>query len=369
LHSHPSYGELKEIYMAYKILSINPGATSTKVALCQDTKPITVEVIRHSSADLSAFKHTLDQLDLRKGLILKFLERNDVKVSNLSAVVGRGGPFKPLESGTYTVNEKMLSDIKAGNVQADHPANLGALIAFEITKDTNVPAFIVDPVSVDEFPAIARISGLPELPRKSLSHALNIKMVARKAASELGQKYEELNLIIVHLGSGISVSSHLKGKMIDVNNANDMGPFSPQRTGALPVTGLAKLCFSGKYSYPEMYDLLTKKGGLLAHLGTDNVEEVERKIEQGDQKAKLIYESLVYQIAKEIGAMATTLDGEVDAVVLTGGIANSKRLVHLITNKVKFIAKVLVFPGEDEMEALTLGALRVLSGEEGPKEY
>jgi butyrate kinase len=355
--------------MSYKILSINPGATSTKVALYQDTKPIKVEVIRHSPDDISVFKHTLGQLDYRKGLILKFLEQNDVKVTDLSAVVGRGGTFKPLESGTYTVSEKMLSDIKSGNVQADHSSNLGALIAHEITKDTDVPAFIVDPVSVDEFPAVARISGLPEVPRKSLSHALNIKMVARKAASELGKKYEELNLIIVHLGSGISVSSHLKGRMIDVNNANDMGPFSPQRTGALPVTGLAKLCFSGKYAYPEMYNLLTKKGGLLAHLGTDNVEEVERRIDEGDQKAKLIYEAMVYQIAKEIGAMATTLDGTVDAIVLTGGIANSKRLVDLITGKVKFIAKVLVFPGEDEMEALSLGALRVLSGEGSPKEY
>ncbi len=355
--------------MAYKILSINPGATSTKVALYEDTKPIKIEVIRHSSDDLSAFKQTLDQLDLRRELILEFLERNKVEVTDLSAVVGRGGPFKPLESGTYLVNEKMLSDIKTGNVQADHPSNLGALIAFELTKDTNIPAFIVDPVSVDEFPEVARISGLPELSRKSLSHALNIKMVARKAASKLGKKYEELNLIIVHLGSGISVSAHLKGRMIDVNNANDMGPFSPQRTGALPVTGLAKLCFSGKYTYPQMYDLLTKKGGLLAHLGTDNVEEVERRIDEGDQKAKLIYEAMVYQIAKEIGAMATTLDGKVDAIVLTGGIANSQRLVNLITNKVKFIAKVLVFPGEDEMEALTLGALRVLSGEENPKKY
>ena len=355
--------------MAHKILSINPGATSTRVALYQDAKPIKVELIRHSPDDLSTFKHTLDQLDYRLGLILEFLQQNGVKVKDLSAVVGRGGPFKPLESGTYTVSSKMLSDIRAGNVQADHPSNLGALIAHEITKDTKVPAFIVDPVSVDEFPPVARISGLPQLERRSLSHALNIKMVARKAAFRLGKKYEDLNLIIVHLGSGISVSSHLKGRMIDVNNANDMGPFSPQRAGALPATGLAKLCFSGKYTQPEMYTLLTKKGGLLAYLGTDNVEEVEKRIDQGDQKAKLIYEAMVYQIAKEIGAMATTLDGKVDAVVLTGGIANSKRLVDLITSKVKFIADVLVYPGEDEMEALTLGALRVLSGEESFKRY
>jgi butyrate kinase len=355
--------------MAHRILSINPGATSTRVALYQDAKPIKVEVIRHSPDDLSAFKHTLDQLDYRLGLILEFLQRNDAKVTDLSAVVGRGGPFKPLESGTYNVSEKMLSDIRAGNVQADHPSNLGALIAHEITKDTKVPAFIVDSVSVDEFPPVARISGLPQLERRSLSHALNIKMVARKAASQFGKKYEELNLIVVHLGSGISVSSHLKGKMIDVNNANDMGPFSPQRAGALPATGLAKLCFSGEYTQPEMYTLLTRKGGLLAYLGTDNVEEVEKRIDQGNPEAKLIYEAMVYQIAKEIGAMATTLDGKVDAVVLTGGMANSKRLVDLMTSKVKFLAKVLVFPGEDEMEALTLGSLRVLSGEESAKEY
>jgi butyrate kinase len=308
-------------------------------------------------------------LNYREELVSKFLEENKVKATDLSAVVGRGGPFKPLESGTYRVSEKMLSDIRSGNVQADHPSNLGALIAHELIKGTNVPAFIVDPVSVDEFIPEARISGLPEIERKSLGHALNTKMVARKSAKKLGKKYEELNLVIVHLGSGISVSSHLKGKMIDVNNANDMGPFSPQRTGALPVTGLAKLCFSGKYAQKEMIDLLTKKGGLLAHLGTDNVEEVEKRIDDGDKKAKLIYDAMVYQIAKEIGSMATTLEGKVDAIVLTGGIANSKRLTDSIARKVKFIAPVMVFPGEDEMEALTLGTLRVLSGEEKAKEY
>lgn len=350
-------------------MSINPGATSTKVALYLNETPVKVKTIRHSTEDISSFKSTLDQLDYRKDIVLKFLEQNHVKPQELSAVVGRGGPFKPLESGTYRVNEKMLSDIKSGNVQADHPSNLGALIAHEIVKGTDVPAFIVDPVSVDEFIPEARISGLPQLERKSLGHALNMKMVARKAAKKLGRKYEELNLVIAHLGSGISVGSHLKGKMIDVNNANDMGPFSPQRTGALPVTGLAKLCFSRKYTQKEMIDLLTKKGGLLAHLGTDNVEEVEKRIDEGDLKAKLIYDSMVYQIPKEIGAMATTLEGKVDAIVLTGGIANSKRLTDSITLKVKFIAPVMVFPGEDEMEALTLGALRVLSGEEKAKEY
>ena len=353
----------------HRILSINPGATSTRVALYLSERPLKVEVIRHSPEDLSSFKGTLDQLDYRKELVLKFLEENEVEVSELSAVVGRGGPFKALESGTYRVNEKMLSDIKSGNVQADHPSNLGALIAHEMVKGSDVPAFIVDPVSVDEFIPEARISGLPQIERKSLSHALNMKMVARKAAKQLAKRYEELNLVIAHLGSGISVSSHLKGSMIDVNNANDMGPFSPQRTGALPVTGLAFLCFSGEYTKKEMIELLTKKGGLLAHLGTDNVEEVEKRTDEGDHKAELIYDAMVYQVAKEIGAMATTLEGKVDAIVLTGGIANSKRLTGSIAQKVEFIAPVLMFPGEDEMEALTLGALRVISGEEGAKDY
>jgi butyrate kinase len=353
----------------FRILSINPGATSTKVALYVNETPLKVEVIRHSAEDLSSFKTTLDQLEYRRNLVLKFLERSQIQVTDLSAVVGRGGPFKPLESGTYAVNQRMLSDIRGGHVQADHPSNLGALIAYELVQGTEVPACIVDPVSVDEFIPEARVSGLPQIERKSLSHALNQKMVARKAAKKLGKRYEELNLIVVHLGSGISVSSHLRGRMIDVNNANDMGPFSPQRVGALPVTGLAKICYSGEYPLKEMIQLLTKKGGLLAHLGTDNVEEVEKRIDEGDGKARLIYDAMVYQIAKEIGAMATTLEGKVDAIILTGGIANSKRLTDAITGKVKVIASVLVFPGEDEMEALTLGALRVMSGEEKTKEY
>ncbi len=353
----------------HKILSINPGATSTKVALYSDETPVKVETIRHSAEDLASFTSTLDQLDYRNRVVLRFLEENGVKVTDLTAVVGRGGPFKALESGTYRVNHRMLSDIRSGNVQADHPSNLGALIAHELVKETDVPAFIVDPVSVDELIPEARISGLPQIERKSLSHALNQKMVARKAAKKLGKKYEELNLIIVHLGSGISVTSHLKGRQIDVNNANDMGPFSPQRVGALPVTGLAKLCYSGQYDQKEMIQLLTKKGGLLAHLGTDNVPEVEKRIDDDDRKAELIYDAMVYQISKEIGAMATTLDGRVDAIVLTGGIANSQRLTDSIIRKVRFIAPVLVFPGEDEMEALTLGGLRVISGEESAKEY
>ena len=355
--------------MKHRILSINPGATSTKVAVYENEKPTKVEAIRHDPRELSSFKKTIDQLECRKRLVLEFLKKNRIEVRNLSAVVGRGGPFKPLLSGTYRVNDRMLSDVRSGNVQADHVSNLGCLLAFDLTKGTGVPAFIVDPVSVDEFPPIARISGLPELPRRSLSHALNIKMVARKAAIKLRRKYENLNLIIVHLGSGISVTSHEKGRMIDVNNANDGGPFSPQRVGSVPVTGLAKLSLSGKYTYPLIYERLTKKGGLLAHLGTDDLAEVEKRIAKGDEKAKLIYVAMIYQIAKEIGAMAATLSGKVDAVVLTGGMANSKDFVKRIKSRVKFLGPILVFPGEDEMEALTRGALRVLKGEEKAKDY
>jgi len=355
--------------MKHRILSINPGATSTKVAVYENEKPLKVQAIRHDPAELASFKKTIDQLECRKRLVSEFLKKNGIEIKSLSAVVGRGGPFKPLLSGTYRVNHRMLSDVRSGNVQADHVSNLGCLLAFDLTRGTGIPAFIVDPVSVDEFPPVARISGLPELPRRSLGHALNIKMVARKAAKKLRRKYENLNLIVVHLGSGISVSSHQKGKMIDVNNANDGGPFSPQRVGSVPVTGLAKLCLSGKYDYPQIYERLTKKGGLLAHLGTDDLGEVEKRMATGDQKARLIYEAMIYQIAKEMGAMAATLSGKVDAVVLTGGMANSKNFVRKIKNRVKFLGPVLVFPGEDEMEALTRGALRVLNGEEKAKEY
>jgi len=355
--------------MGFRILSINPGGTSTKVALYEDDHPVVVEIIRHSQKNLKVYKRTIDQLNYRKHLVLKFLKRNKIKVKHLSAVVGRGGPFKPLSSGTYLVNDRMLSDVERGRVQADHVSNLGCLITSELVKNTKVPAFIVDPVSVDEFSDVARLSGLPQLPRRSLSHALNIKMVARKAAGKLKKRYADINLIVVHLGSGISVSSHNKGKMIDVNNANDGGPFSPQRAGSVPVTGLAKLCLSGDYNYTQMYEKITKKGGLLAYLGTDDVKKIEKRIKKGNKKAKLVYEAMVYQIAKEIGAMATTLNGKVDAVVLTGGIAFSKRLINMIKQKVRFLAEVLVFPGEDEMEALSLGALRVLKGEEKKKKY
>lgn len=356
--------------MAYKILVINPGGGSTKIAYYEDEREVKRESIRHSPEELSKFPDTLSQLPYRKKMIEEKLTEWGIQVSKLSGVVGRGAPLKPLESGTYLVNEKMVNDIKTGRVQADHPSNLGALLAREFAEEHNIPAFIVDPVSVDEFIPESRISGLPEIERKSLSHALNMKMVARKAAEEIGKKYEELNMVIVHLGTGISIGAHQRGKQIDVNNANDGGPFSPQRTGSLPVTQLVKLCYSGRYTEKQMIEKLTKKGGLLAYLGTDDISEVEKRIDSGDEYAKLIYSAMIIQIAKEIGAMSAVLEGDVDCIVITGGMAHSERVVNEIKKKIKFITeKIFVYPGENELEALALGALRVLRKEEEVKNY
>ncbi len=351
------------------IFSINPGGGSTKVALYDDDKPIHQENLRHDPAELSKFSSTLDQLGYRREVITKLLDAWKVDTSALSAVVGRGGPFKPLVSGTYRVSDKMLSDIREGRVAADHPSNLGALLAHEIASPSGIPAFIVDPVSVDEFIPESRISGLPEIERRSLSHALNMKMVGRKAGVELGKRYQDLNLVIAHLGTGISIGAHRKGRQIDVNNANDGGPIAPQRTGYLPVTQLVKLCFSGKYDQKALLKMITKEGGLLAHLGSDHAQELYKKAET-DKKVALVLGAMVQSIAKEIAGQAAVLDGEVDAIVITGGMAFEPRLVEAVTKKVKFITnKILVFPGEDELEALTRGALRVLKGEEEALEY
>ncbi|NLI99140.1 butyrate kinase [bacterium] len=351
------------------IFSINPGGGSTKVALYEDEREMRSESIRHSTEELAKFSSTIEQLGYRSSMINSLLDAWRTDKSILSAVVGRGGPFKPLVSGTYRVNEKMLSDIREGRVAADHPSNLGALLAYEMAQPLGIPAFIVDPVSVDEFIPESRISGLPEIERRSLSHALNMKMVGRKAASRLGKKYQELNLVIVHLGTGISIGAHRKGRQIDVNNANDGGPIAPQRTGYLPVTQLVKLCFSGKYDQKTLMNKITKEGGLLAHLGSDHAQELYRKA-QDDEKVALVLRAMVQSIAKEIAAQAAVLSGEIDAIVITGGMAYEPKLVEDVSNKVKFITPtILVFPGEDELEALSLGALRVLTGEEEAMTY
>jgi len=352
----------------YKILTINPGSTSTKVALFRDEELSLEETIAHKAGELRDYEKIWDQFEFRHKAILDLLKRNAIKLTELSAVVGRGGLLRPLEGGTYLVNRRMVEDAKRG-VQGEHPSNLGCALAQSIAREAGVPAYVVDPVSVDEFEPLARYSGHPLLERRSLSHALNIHAVARLAAERLKIDYRQANFVVAHLGGGISVCPVRGGRIIDANDASSDGPFSPERTGGLPLQGFITLCFSGKYSESEMRRLVMGKGGLLAYLGTNSAKEVEERIAKGDEKAEEVYQAMAYQIAKEIGAMATVLEGRVDAIVLTGGLAKSEMLVNWITRRVSFISQVLTFPGEFEMKAMALGALRVLRGQEEAKEY
>jgi len=354
----------------HRILTINPGSTSTKVAVYKDEHPIFVETIPHSAKEISAFPRIADQYAFRRDAVLRLLDAQEIRLDSLDAVVGRGGILKPIPSGTYRVNERMLDELRHPK-EREHASNLGAIIADEIAQRIGIPAFIVDPVCVDEFDDIARISGLPEIERRSLSHALNLKAAAQRAASELGQRYDEVNLVVAHLGGGISVSPHRRGRMVDVNQALDgTGPFAPERAGGLPVGDVIRLCYSSKYTYEEMSKKIAGRGGLVAHLGTNDARQVERRIiEEGDEHARLIYQAMAYQIAKEIGLMATVLKGDVDAIVLTGGLARSEMLVDWIVERVEWIAPVMIYPGEDEMLAMAQGALRVLRGQEEAQDY
>jgi len=355
---------------SYRILVINPGSTSTKLAVFEDEQLLHGETIAHPHQQLAAFPRIPDQYAFRRDAVLAFLEKHTVQPGSLQAVVGRGGLLRPLASGTYRVNELMLQELRTPNKERDHVTNLGALIANEIAQPLGIPAFIVDPVCVDEMEPLARISGLPEIERKSLSHVLSLKSAARRAARDLGRPYEQLNLLVVHMGGGISVTAHRQGRMVDVNQALDgTGPFSPERAGGLPFGDVMRLCFSGKYTYDELFRRMTRQAGLLAHLDTNDAAEVEKRIAGGDEHARLIYEAMAYQIAKEIGLMATVLKGKVDATVLTGGLARSSMLVSWIRERVEWIAPLIVYPGEDEMLAMVQGALRVLRGEEEAKEY
>lgn len=356
--------------MAYHILVINPGAGSTRVALFKDAKSIFEENIRHTPDELLQFPKIIDQYQFRKDKIMKSLEAEEIELKSLSAIVGRGGPFKPLTSGTYLVNDKLIQDIKSGNYQSEHPSLLGVMIAKEIADILHINAYFVDPVSVDEFWEISRFSGLKEIKRKALSHALNVRMVAKKTAKKLKKTYEKCNFIIVHLGTGITVAAHLKGKQVDASNANEDGPLSPQRTGSLPTMPLVELCFSGKYQFADIEKKLLRQGGLLSYLGTDDIQEVEERIDKGNKEAELVYNAMIYQIAKDIGAYAVVLKGEIDAIIITGGIAYSKNFVEKLKEWVKFLCSTFyVYPGEGEMEALALGVLRILQKEEKAKNY
>lgn len=352
-----------------RLLIINPGSTSTKIGVFEDEEMVFEQTLRHDVEDLKEYKKIFDQYEFRKKIILDALIERNIPVESLDAVVGRGGLLKPIEGGTYQVDEEMINDLKEG-VLGEHASNLGGILAFEIAKEAGGKAFIVDPVVVDELQDVARISGLKGIERVSIFHALNQKAVARRYAKETGFKYEDLNLIVAHLGGGVSVGAHRKGRVVDVANALDgEGPFSPERAGGLPVGDLIKLCFSGKYTQDQIKKMITGQGGIVSYLGTNDAREVENRINSGDEYAKLIYQAMAYQIAKEIGACSAVLKGEVDGIIITGGIAYDKVFTSWLKEMVSYIAKVTVYPGEDELQALAQGGLRVLKGEELPKQY
>lgn len=350
------------------ILVINPGSTSTKVAVFEGENNIKQKNLSHSVEEISSFDKVTDQYEYRKNTIIEWLASEEIHLGRLAAVVGRGGLLKPMPSGTYIVTEPMLDDLKIG-IQGEHASNLGGLIAKAIADSEAIPAFIVDPVAVDEFEDLARISGLPELPRRSLVHALNIKAVARRIAKKLNKELNEVNFIVAHLGGGISIAPLRAGEIIDVNNANDGGPFSPERCGGVPVGALVDIAFSKKYTYKELKKKMVGNGGLVGYLGTNDVREVVARLEAGDSNAELIHNAMGYQIGKEIGACAAVLSGRVDRIILTGGIAYNTKLMNYIIEMVKFIAAVEIVPGEDEMQALAEGALRILNKEEEVKVY
>lgn len=350
------------------ILAINPGSTSTKLSIFKGEDCIVTTNLTHGFDEIKKFDTIYDQKDMRTALILEWLKQENIALEDLIAVVGRGGLLRPMPGGTYKITPKMLEDLRIG-YQAQHASNLGGVIAHDIANKVNIPALIVDPVAVDEVLDVARISGLPEIPRRSLVHALNIKAVTRRVCAKLNKDFENSTYIVAHIGGGISVSPVKNGRILDVNNANEEGPFSPERTGGLPVGDLAKLAFSGKYTLPQLKKKLTGEGGLVAYLGTNDGRVVDKMIESGDKKAELVFKAMAYQISKEIGAMATVVSGKIDAVILTGGLVHNAKLSGWISEMVGFIAPVVLVPGEDEMLALAQGALRIVNGQEKAKIY
>lgn len=353
-----------------KILVVNPGSTSTKIAVFNGHQSCFLKTLRHPADQLARFDNIASQFEFRKELIIKELKDAQIEIDDFNAVVGRGGLVKPIESGVYEVNEALKADLIEG-VLGEHASNLGGLIADDIAKSIDgARAFIADPVVVDELEDVARITGHPDMPRRSVFHALNQKAVAKNFAKEIDRDYEDINVIVAHLGGGISVGAHKKGRVIDVNNALDgYGPFSPERAGTLPTGALIDACFSVKYSHNEMRKFVNGKGGLVAHLGTNQAHEVEKKVIEGDEHYTLIHSAMAYQIGKAIGGNAAALKGEVDGIILTGGIAYNKILVDYIKDMVGWIGPIKVYPGEDEMKALADNALCVLSGEVECKIY
>ncbi|MDR7857704.1 butyrate kinase [Tissierella sp.] len=350
------------------VLAINPGSTSTKVSIFEGENEINTVKIDHNKEELKSYKRVSEQYDYRLSLIQNWLEKEGLTPNDFIAVVGRGGLLRPMPGGTYIVTDVMIEDLKIG-ISGEHASNLGGMLAKGLADVGAIAAYIVDPVAVDEFTEVARISGLKEIPRKSLIHALNIKAVSHRRANEINKDLKDLNLIVAHLGGGISIAPVEGGKLIDVNNAKEMGPLSPDRTGSLPIGDLVKMSFSGDYSLDEMKTKISGEGGLFSYLGTMDGREIQERIDNGDKYAELIYYAMAYQIGKEIGSYATVLKGKVDNIILTGGLAYSSYLVDRIKEMISFISEVIVYPGEDEMDALNKGALRVIKGEEKAKIY
>ncbi len=352
-----------------RILTINPGSTSTKIGVFHNERSIFEKTLRHNIEELQRFDRIIDQYEFRKNHILETLHEQGINISKFDAVCARGGLLRPIEGGTYVVNDEMIEDLKSGYA-GQHASNLGGIIAREIADGLNIPSYIVDPVVVDEMSVLAKVSGMPEIERKSIFHALNQKAVARKAAASLGKRYENMKMIITHMGGGITIGVHDRGRVVDVNNGlHGEGPFTPERAGTVPAGDLVDLCFSGEYTKEEIMKKLVGTGGLLGYLGTNDAVKVEQMIQGGDEKARFIYDAMAYQVAKEIGAASAALKGEVEAIVLTGGLAYGKSFVSAIRSYIDWISDVLVYPGENELQSLAQGALRVLQGEEQSKQY
>lgn len=355
--------------MAIKSLIINPGSTSTKIGVFEDETLLFEETLRHSTEEIAKYASIVDQKDFRKQIILDLLAEKNFDIKSLQVIVGRGGMLKPIPGGTYAVSDDLLEDLKIGK-QGQHASNLGGILAREIGDSIGVPSYIVDPVVVDELMPISRYSGVPELPRTSVFHALNQKAVAKRYAKEQGKPYDSYNLIVVHMGGGVSVGAHEQGRVIDVFNALDGdGAFSPERAGAVPSGALIKMCFSGKYTEKEVYKKIVGNGGFNAYVGTNDMRDVEKMVNDGDEKAAEIREAFIMQVAKDIGSMACVLKGKVDQIIVTGGIAYDKVVVSGLKERAGFIAPITVYPGEDELLALAQGALRVMNGEEQAMTY
>ncbi|MCQ2493995.1 MAG: butyrate kinase [Lachnospiraceae bacterium] len=355
--------------MAIKSLIINPGSTSTKIGVFEDETLLFEETLRHSTEEISQYATIVDQKDFRKKIITDLLAEKNFDMKSLGMVVGRGGMLKPIPGGTYAVTDDLLNDLKIGK-QGQHASNLGGILAREIGDELGVPSFIVDPVVVDELEPIARYSGVPELPRTSVFHALNQKAVAKRYAKEIGKDYDTLRLIVVHMGGGVSVGAHINGKVVDVFNALDGdGAFSPERAGAVPSGALIKMCFSGQYTEKEVYKKIVGGGGFNAYLGTNDMRTVTKRANEGDQAAIDAKAAFIYQVCKDMGSMACVLEGKVDQIIVTGGIAYGPEVIEAMKKYAGWIAPFTVYPGEDELLALAQGGLRVLNGEEKAKEY